>query len=98
MTPEAQLGTGLQARQVSGGPATLYRPAAQLVHCELPGPAQVKPEAQPAMGEQALHTRSVVVVQAVTSWVPGPQGAVQVAHTSAVPSTRWEPPAQVVHC
>jgi hypothetical protein len=98
VTPEAQLGAGSQAGQASGGPETLYRPAAQPAHCELPAPLQVSPEEQPVMGGHTVQTRSLLLVHAVASWVPAAQGLLQAAQTSTVPSTRYVPPAQDVHC
>jgi hypothetical protein len=67
VTPDAQLGAGLQLWQVSGGPDTLYLPATQPSHCELPAPEQVRPDEQPVIVVHAVHTRLVVTLQAVLS-------------------------------
>jgi hypothetical protein len=62
-----QLGTELQVGQLSGVPATLYRPAAQMVHWPLPAPVQVGAAAHPVMGAHAEQPRSLPLVQAVVS-------------------------------
>lgn len=53
---------------------------------------------QPEIASHAVQTRLLPLVQAVLSYIPGPQAAVQVAQVSAVPSTRYVPLPQVVHC
>jgi hypothetical protein len=65
VTPEAQLGTGLQIGQLSGGPAILYRPPVQLAHCESPAPEQATSDEQPGIAVHATQTRLLLLVQAV---------------------------------
>ena len=53
--PLAQLATAgqlVQVGQVSNGPLTRWRPAAQLAHCESLVPPQLRPAAQPTTGAQ----------------------------------------------
>jgi hypothetical protein len=67
VTPDAQLGTGLQPTQLSGGPATLYRPTAQPLHCEVPALVQTRLEEQPATDVHVVQVRFVALVHAVAS-------------------------------
>jgi hypothetical protein len=70
----------------------------QAVHCWSDPVLQLRPAAQPVIGVHGVQTRSVLLVQAVLSYVPVAQAAVHASQRLGGPATRWVPLAHAVHC
>ena len=88
----------MQTAQASGLPSTRWVPTAQVVHWWLLPLVQVRPAAQSLMALHGVQARSVLLVQAVLSYVPAAHVAAHVSQRLGGPMTKWVPVPHVLHC